>query len=389
MNSNVAARRTPGGSDIALGITAGVAAAFSIAAFAAGALQALPEAWATVLVIGGTGITLQAAWRYTSKSATSAHRTRVSTLMSNVGLGLGALSLCMFVPRITQAAGLRLMLVDAVAQVWTLALLSALAAPIRTMNWRAFAGAFLFGFLGVNGLARFVGRPVVAELGTSSVLAVGLWVPITEELCKLLPILLMLRVALKRTDSRPAVMDLLLVGAWAAAGFAVNENASLGRGQFSLLVNPVLSMVFPSSLKGSAYGWTVMQTGHVVHTALITLALGWACMYPRRQRDPWIAVTVCVAAVLLEHCVQNSIPTGGVPEYLGRALLAASLNGRLCAVLLIGGVAYVAFQEWSVLGRPSPWGGWRLSAREARRRGALLAAAQIGRPNSALEVRAQ
>ena len=66
--------------------------------------------------------------------------------------------------------------------------------------------------------------------------------PVTEELCKLLPVFGFLYVAVKRTDQRPALMDLVLLGAWGAAGFAINENAALGE---TRLQRPVFLKVSP------------------------------------------------------------------------------------------------------------------------------------------------
>jgi RsiW-degrading membrane proteinase PrsW (M82 family) len=138
-------------------------------------------------------------------------------------------------------------------------------------------GAFLVGFLGLMGLARFMGRPVIVALGTNSLFAAALWVPITEEICKLLPLAFVLFFARRRSDARSSLLDVVVLAGCAAAGFAVSENASYGRGGFSLSAVPLVSLLSPAALKGSAFGWPMVQTGHLVHSALIALGIGDGC----------------------------------------------------------------------------------------------------------------
>jgi hypothetical protein len=270
-------------------------------------------------------------------------------------------------------------LIDLLAQLWTIAVLTVVAGPVRTLGWRAFAGVALTGFLAITGLARFVGRPLIENLGASNLFAVAVWVPVTEELVKLIPVGIVLALALRRTDARPSALDAMLLGAWTGAGFAVYENAALGRGSFSLWTNPVLSLVVPSTGKGTAFGWPVMQTGHLVHTALIALAVAFAVLYGRRIRRAWIAAAVAIGAVLLEHCSQNAMAAGDLNEIVAKATLVLTLGGWLTSTLLVAGVAYVMAFEWRIVGgafRPVDW--FRLQPAEALRRAALLARAQSG-----------
>ena len=363
--------------DLKLAVVGAVTMLFSISAFAAGFLGALPPGLSTALVMLGMGIGLKVAWTYVARSASSASRTRIAALLSNVGLALSTVAVIAALPRLTKNAGVGLLLIDLCAQLWTLGILMAVAGPVRTVGWRAFLGAFLFGFLGLTGFARFLGRPVIVALGGSSVFAVGIWVPLTEELCKMIPVMLILVLALRRSDSRPSLLDLVLVGGWAAAGFAVYENASYGRGLFSLTASYLMSPVFPGSLKGTAYGWPIIQTGHLVHTALIALGVGFTFLYGHRLRRAWIVAATALAASLIEHCSQNSIITGGVNRYLADFLLIITLNGRLSTLLLVAGIAYVAAIEWRAVGggfRPREW--LRPPPVEMQRRGARLAAVQ-------------
>ena len=356
------------GADLRLAVIGAVTVVFSITAFAAGMLGALPKGLSSAIVMFGMGVALKVVWTYVARSATSASRTRITTLLSNVGLGISTLAVIAALPRLSKAGGVELMLIDLFAHLWTIGILTAVAGPVRTLSWRAFAGAFLFGFLG---------RPLILALGPSNVFAVAIWVPLTEEICKMLPVILILVLALRRTESRPSLLDLVLVGCWAGAGFAVYENSGYGRGGFSLTASSIISLFFPDIMKGSAFGWTVAQNGHMVHTALIALGVGFAFLYRRRLQRAWVVAAAAIAVTLVEHCSQNAISTGHVNEIIAHMLLAVTLNGRLSAILLIAGIAYVATMEWRAVGgafQPREW--LQLRPTDIQRRGALLAALQ-------------
>ena len=113
----------------------------------------------------------------------------MTRLISNVGLGISLLALCAALPRITQAGGMQRFVVDVCSQLWTMAILMLATNRARTIGWRACAGAALTGFLALTGLARFVGRPLIEHFGESNVFAIAVWVPLTEELLKMLPVL--------------------------------------------------------------------------------------------------------------------------------------------------------------------------------------------------------
>jgi hypothetical protein len=367
------------GADIRLAVIAGTSVAISLAAFAAGLTGTLPSGVSTVVVLVGVSIGLRVAWSYAAASASSPSRGATTLMISNVGLAISAVALLAALPRLTQAAGAQTFLIDLLAQLWTILVLMLVAGPVRTLGWRAFAGVALTGFLAITGLARFVGRPVIENLGASNLFAVAVWVPLTEELVKLIPVAIVLALALRRTDARPSALDVMLIGAWTGAGFAVYENAALGRGSFSLWTNPALSLLVPSAGKGMAFWWPVVQTGHLVHTALIALAVAFAVLYHRRIRGAWIAAVVAIGAVLLEHCSQNAMAAGDLNEVIAKATLVLTLGGWLSSSLLVVGVVYVMAFEWRIVGgafRPASW--FRLQPAEALRRAALLARAQIG-----------
>jgi RsiW-degrading membrane proteinase PrsW (M82 family) len=387
MSVTAQALKDPAGrsADLRLAVIGAVTVLFSITAFAAGMLGALPTGLSSAIVMFGMAIGLKVVWTYVARSARSETRARITTLISNVGLGISTLAVIAALPRLSKAGGVELMLIDLLARVWTIGLITAVAGPVRTLGWRAFAGAFLFGFLGLTGLARFLGRPLIVALGASNVFAAAIWVPMTEEICKMIPVTLVLVLALRRTDSRPSLLDLVLIGCWAAAGFAVYENSGYGRGGFSLTASSITSLFFPDIMKGSAFGWSVVQNGHMVHTALIALSVGFAFLYRRRLPRAWIVAAAGIAVSLLEHCSQNAITTGHVNSIIGKALLAITLNGRLSSILLIAGIAYVAAIEWRAVGAvfiPREW--LHPGPAEIQRRGQRLAALQASDGRAAM-----
>ena len=363
--------------DRTLAIVAGASVVVSIGAVLARLAGMLPEGPSTLIVVVGAAIALKVALTYASRSASSAARTQVMNLVSTVGLAISVVTLIASMPRITKAGGVQLFLLDFFAQLWTIGLLWIVAGPVRTIGWRAFVGAWLTGFLGLTALARLVGTPIIDKLGVSNMLGTALWVPITEELIKLLPVILVLVMAMRRPRARPSVLDVVLLAASTSAGFNIYESATFGRGAFSLSATPILSLFVPGLFKGSSYSWTMMQTGHLVHTALIALGVAFALMYPKQFARRWIVPTVAIAAVLIEHCSQNAIITGQLNETIGKLSIVLTLGGRLTTVMLIGGVAYVAMLEWRALGGAFDMAKWlRLTPSESTRRSTLLAAAQ-------------
>jgi RsiW-degrading membrane proteinase PrsW (M82 family) len=370
----VTASSSATGTDRTLAIIGGASAAVAIAALLARWADVLPAGPAALVMLIGVGIGLKVALSYAAKSASSVARTRVMTLVSTVALAISVVTLIGTLPRITQTAGMEPFMTDLLAELWTLAVLTIVAGPVRTLGWRAFVGAGLTGFLGITALAGLVGRPVVAQLGSASLLAVALWVPVTEELLKVLPVVLVVVLALRRSSVRPSALDLMLLGAWTGAGFALYENATYGRGSFSMSTNP-LSLFFPIETHGVVEGLTV--AGHLVYTALIALGIGVSLLYKRRMRQAWVVVVVAVAAVLTEHVAINALAADSLNSVVAKLVEVLTLGGQLTTLLLIAGVAYVLLIETRSVGRafqPSDW--IRLLPAEATRRSSLLATAQ-------------
>lgn len=366
--------------DIRLIVIACASGLVSVGGFIAGLADLLPPGISTVIVLIGVSIGLRVLWSYAARSASSSSRARTMQVISNVGLAISVLSIIIGLPRITRGGGFETFLVDGIAELWTIAILLVVASQVRTLNWRIFVGAGLTGFLALTGLARLVGVPVIENLGQSNVFAVAMWIPFTEELFKLIPVVIVLVAALRHSHVRPSAMDLTLLGACTGAGFALYENATLARGHFSFTAAPLVSLVFPSNGAGRAFGWSLIQTGHLCHTALIALGLALALLYYRKtKRLKWIVPSIAIGVVLLEHCSQNAMVAGGLNEVIAEMAMVFTLGGWLSSLLLIAGVGFVFMMEWRIVGgsfRVSEL--QRLSAAEAFRRSTLLARAQTG-----------
>jgi RsiW-degrading membrane proteinase PrsW (M82 family) len=361
-----------------LAIIAGVAMLLSAGVFIASQSGVMPAGIGTTIVLIGIGITLKMAWSVASKSAGSAQRARLTRMMSNAGLIVAVLSAVAAVPRLTKAGGVGHLAVDLAAQLWTLAILLAAAGPARTLGRRALLGAFLLGFMGLISLSRLIGRPVIVAMGANNLFAAAIWVPLTEEMVKLLPMAFMLFFALRRSNLRPSLLDVVLLTGCAGGGFALAENAMYGRGAFSLSAAPVVSWLVPAANKGTAYGWTVVQSGHLLHSALIALAIGFVVLYRGRLKRAWIAAAVAVGAVLFEHCSQNGMIAGGLNRQVSELFMILTLGGRLCTLLFAAGLAYAMTIEWRAFAPLAPASNWlRLSAQEANTRERRLALIQV------------
>ena len=240
--------------DRRLAIIAGAGATLSIAALLARMADKLPAGPATIIVLIGATIGLRVAFSYAAKSASAPSRARMLTLVSTAGLAISAVTMLATLPHLTKTGGIGTFVTDLVAELWALGILTVVSGQVRTLGWRPLLGALLTGFLAVPALAALLGRPVVTALGPSSLLAVAFWIPATEELCKAIPVAFVVFVALRRTAIRPSALDLMLLGAWTGAGFALYENATYGRGSFRLSVVPVISLLFPNETFWRAFG---------------------------------------------------------------------------------------------------------------------------------------
>ena len=365
--------------DRRLAVTGAACVGVSVAVLLARLVGLMPSSFAVLIVVATTGVGLRAALLRFARGGASPQRARVMTLVSTVGLAISAVTVVASLPHTTRAGGIGTFTTDLIAHVWTLAVLTALATPVRTLGWRAYIGVGLTGFLGLTALARVVGRPVISSLGVQSIFATSVWVPVTELLCQVLPVGLLLLLAARRTMIRPSALDFVLVGSWAGAGFALYEDTQFGRGGVHLLAAFPFSLLFPSEANGRGYS-SMLIAGHPVWMGLVGLGLGFSVLYRRRFPPAWIALPVAVAVALLEHAAANSLDianAGGSSPLLERLIVDVTVHGWLSSILLVAGMVGVLRIERSAI-RPddaSQW--WRLSPSTARVRAERLAAAQL------------
>ena len=368
------------GSDRRVAVLAAVCVALSIVGVAMHALHVVPAPAAAGIVLAAVAVGLRIGLLWAIRAASSPQRARVLNVVSLVGLAVSTVTLIAVLPHVTRAAGLGRFTADLMAHAWTLGLLTAAAAPVRTLPWRAFVGAGLMGFLAVSSISRLVGRPVVSKLGDNSVLAVAGWAPFSEEVLKALPVVVVVLIAVRRTAVRPSALDLVLLGAWSGTGFALYENALFGRGGADWGAAPPFSLLVPSEISGQVDGVSMVVGGHLVYSALIGLGVAVGVLYRRRWRWAWLAAPVAAAVAYGEHAAVNAVSlaaaTGHVAA-MARVASIVSLGGWLSSLLLAGGLGLVASFEYRQATRAPVSLAWlRLPAAEGARRTQMLAGLQ-------------
>jgi hypothetical protein len=362
-----------------LTLIGGACVAVSIVALLARLVGLMPSSVATLVVVAATGVGLRVALLLFARAGDSPHRTRVMKNVSTIGLGVAGVTIVAALPVTTHVGGFGNFSSDLFADLWTLGILTALASPVRTLGWRAFVGAGFTGFLALPALARVIGRPVVTALGANSVFATSVWVPSTETLCQALPVLLLLLVAVRAKGTRPSPLDLLVLGAWSGAGFALYEDTQFGRGGVHWSAAPPFSLLFPSEDHVHSQA-SMLVAGHPVWMALLGLGLGFGVLYRRRFRRAWLATPVAVVVVLVEHGAGNALGTTnthGSSPLFEKLLVYLTLGGWLSSVLLVAGAVGVLMIERKALvpsSKLAEW--WPLAPSLAHMRSQQLARAQ-------------
>jgi RsiW-degrading membrane proteinase PrsW (M82 family) len=341
--------------------------------------------------MGTLGIGIRVLLMWSSRSASAQRRARVLNVISLVGLGVSGIVLVSVLPKITKVAGFGKFMSDLLAHGWPLLLLTLIAGPVRTLTWRAFVGAGLAGLLVDSSLARVIGQPVMDHLTHHPTIAVAVWGPFCEELTKSLLVVLMVLLAARHTAARPSVADIVLLGAWTGAGFALYENAQYGRGGASWDAVPLLSLLNPTLGHSSVAGSSIVGAGHMVYTGVVALGLAVGLFYRRRWRFAWLAVPAGYAIAFGEHSALNAVVnSSGSLRAPFNVFNYLTLMGWLSSLLLFGATAALSVSEWrrgtrrapgSAGGQVPPWL-W-LRPTEIARRGERLAAVQTTRPTKA------
>ncbi len=321
-------------------------------------------------------------------------------LYSSIGLALSLVTLALSTPKLVEEGGGWGVILGNLAQYgWTIVLLLVVFVKTRTIGARALIGAALAGFFGVSSLAVWAGKPFVDRLGPNSVFVSTLFAPVTEELFKLMPVAIFLLLARRSRRFRPSIGDAVLFGITVACGMSMYENILYVRDTYggwfvTLPFSP--AMPFIHMQNGMLVG------GHVVYTALNSLALAVILLYGSRAPLARYALPVTLAVTIFEHMTVNRLVLIGSGDlgWFAQLSLVVTLGGYLSTLLLVAGVAAVAAFETRLMRRgggtlpasltvreiiagvrqPSRWAGMvQLHKRlryESLRRASILAAAQ-------------
>jgi RsiW-degrading membrane proteinase PrsW (M82 family) len=268
-------------------------------------------------------------------------------LITYIGLAGSTVTLLALLPTLTRVGGFGLFLKDVLTHGWVLVLLTVATGLVRTLPITTYVATGFTGFFAAFGFAAAIGRPIMSHLSGMPQFGSVVVMPLIEETLKVLPVLLVLVFALRRKDVRPSAADVMLLGAWSGAGFALHENGLYGRG--GPYLGNALAPFFPVGGTNHAEGIAFHVFGHVVWTALLALGIGIALLY-RHGKWSWLAVPIAFAVAAGEHAVGNAFTDDSIRIPI-RTLRFALLGGWLGALLLILGTAFVVYFEWSLTSR--------------------------------------
>lgn len=319
-------------------------AALAVGVAGARLAGAIPQGWAVSVILLLGAAAGSTCLKVAGRRATAERRQQVMGVVANLGLGVSTLGLVVALPKLTEPGGWGTFAADLGAHLWVIGLLLVVALPARTLGWRVQAGMAFTGFLAVPALARAIGEPMLDRLGADSTFVRAVWVPVTENLLQLLLLLVVALLAARRKDARPAALDLMLLGAWVGAGFALSENAAYGRGGPHWSVAKPMSWLFPTAHGGAILDTWWFGAGHVIAVAAMGLAIGLSVLYRRRWRRAVLAAPLLYLVTVGEHILNNLI-AGQTDTPWVTALQIATARGTLAATLLVGGAVWLVQVE--------------------------------------------
>lgn len=169
-------------------------------------------------------------------------------------------------------------------------------------------------------------------------------IPAIEEALKLIPVGVVVLLYWRRSGRAPNPSDLLMLGCFAGAGFALAENALLVQGSAGIardMARQYGPHVGGFYLVPGAWG-AAGYVGHAAATGLACTTLGLGLALRGRLGPSWWAVAVSgLAWVMVEHVLTN--------YYVGSGSRAALMlgNGRLTPWLVVAVVIAVVAIDWS------------------------------------------
>jgi RsiW-degrading membrane proteinase PrsW (M82 family) len=169
-------------------------------------------------------------------------------------------------------------------------------------------------------------------------------VPVIEEGLKLVPVVIVVLLHRRRSGLVPNPSDLLMLGCFAGAGFAMAENALLVQNNAGIardMARQYGPHLGPLYLVPGAWG-AAGYVGHAAATGLACAAVGLALALRSRLGTWWqVAAASGLAWIVVEHVLTNYYVGSG-----SRLALALG-NGRLTPWLFIAVALAVVALDWS------------------------------------------
>lgn len=186
-----------------------------------------------------------------------------------------------------------------------------LLATVITRSMSAGSGVSALG-LGL-GLVVFLtigfGRAIIAA-GFSTQEGVMNWgvIPLVEEVLKLSPVALVAWLHWRRQKLMPNPSDLLMLGCFAGAGFALAENVSLVQNNAGIardMARQYGPNIGPLYLVPGAWG-SAGYAGHAAATGFIAGGLGLGLALRQHVGSRWWLIpALCAAWIIVEHMLTN------------------------------------------------------------------------------------
>lgn len=206
---------------------------------------------------------------------------------------------------------------------WTIGLLMLVTFPFRTLRVRHVLRLWLLGFFPVMATILLLVR--LTEGFAEGNLRTAFIVPITEELVKLAPLLVIIAATRMQKTTEPAIVDFVIGGFAIGAGFGLHEDGLWVRDIAGGFDGSWWGRIFPNYLNDDPF-----VVAHPGWTALVGLGIG-LCWHFRTARFAWLLGFAPLAVATLDHI---SINYRGDAGDTMRGLV---MDGRLPAWLLIIG----------------------------------------------------
>jgi RsiW-degrading membrane proteinase PrsW (M82 family) len=240
-------------------------------------------------------------------------------------------------------------------QMACLLVLALLTYPVRSVRWGTIYNFFIVGMLFaylIVGVQYGVERGMLG--GRFPVLGSVLVAPLTEEIGKALPLVLLVIFGWRGFRISYGACDLMLCGAGLGCGFGLVEDVARHTQSWPTATGPALFgiPIFPDSYGGFL--------GHGASTAFLALALGcftYACRRRRWMVPGLVAVLLALLWMMVDHGLSNYATFGGSAGWFApiRWIWELDGNGRFSPYILFALILVAMLAErvllWRILRR--------------------------------------